>query len=372
MKQHAYHIFLLLSNRVLVIDVKSRAATKIQASIFLAIIIGASVAAAYVASGYLGKSQSGPVTVVDMAGRSVSLPEKVERVIIMNTYWTEIACAVGAGSKIVGVGKDIASSVFIPEGVRNLTNVGSLFSGINLETVISLDPDVVIMDYTYGKALDIISILENKNVSVVCLTATSFQGQLNATLIIGKVLGAEEKAQQLVTYLSAEQAKITAVASSIPVASKPEVLICDLSVWGQGLVYTYVNTSWGQTVIDVGGVNMAMEEYANSSWVKISLEKILAWDPDIIIILGRDNATLTAQMSALNGTAWEQLEAVKEDKVYGMLIGAKENGCYLDWTPRMLIGEMMMAKLVNPNYYTGFDVEAVKSALSSTYYNSTL
>lgn len=349
-----------------------RAVTKLQASIILVIIAGASVVAAFAASVHLQSGPTGPVTVVDMAGRSVALPEKVERAIVMNTYWTEIACAVGAGNKIVGVGKDISSSAFIPATVRNLTNVGSLFSGISLETVVSLDPDVVIMDYTYGKALDIISSLENLNVSVVCLTATSFQGQLNATLIIGKVLGAEEKAQQLVSYLSTEQAKITAVASSIPAASKPEVLICDLSVWGQGLIYTYVNTSWGQTVIDVGGINVAMEEFSSSSWVKISMEKILAWDPDMIIILGRENATLANQIASLNGSTWEQLSAVKDGKVYGMLIGAKEKGCYLDWTPRMLIGETMMAKLVNPSYYAGFDADSIKSELSPAYYNSTL
>ncbi len=349
-----------------------RAVTRIQAVVILALIIGSSVAVAYVASGYLGGTPCGPVTITDMKGRVVQLPETVDRAIILNSYWTEIACAIGAGDKIVGVGKDIASSAFVPQSVRNLTNVGSLFAGINLETVVALDPDVVIMDYGYGKTSEIIQSLENMNISVICLFASNFQDQLNATLLIGKALGAEQKAQELVTFMTNNHAVITSIASSIPAGAKPNVLICDMSVWGQGLVYTYVNTSWGQTVVNVGGVNVAMEEFANSSWVKISIEKVLTWNPDIIIMLGRENATLTTQLDSLNSTVWNQLTAVKEGRVYGMLIGAKEKGCYLDWTPRMLIGEAMMAKLINPTYFSSIDVEALKAALSTGYYNSSL
>lgn len=350
----------------------NRALTKVQATALLAILAASIVAVSYVASGHVGGGAVGAVSITDMSGRTVWLPEAVDRAIILNSYWTEIACAIGATDKIVGVGKDVASSAFIPDRVRNLTNVGSIFAGINLEAVVALDPDVVIMDFGYGKTGEIVQSLENMNISVVCLFASDFQDLLNATVLIGKTLGAEQKAQELASFMSTTHSEVTSIAASIPDDTKPEVLICDMSVWGQGLVYTYVNTSWGQTVVNVGGINVAMKEFGNSPWVKIGMEKVLAWDPEIIIMLGRENATLTAQMNSLNDTIWGQLTAVKEGMVYGALIGAKEKGCYLDWTPRILIGEAMIANLINPTYFRSIDASAIKEALSSAYYNSTL
>jgi len=55
-----------------------------------------------------------------------------------------------------------------------------------------------------------------------------------------------------------------------------------------------------------------------------------------------------------------------------VLIGAKEKGCYLDWTPRVLIGESIVAKLVYPTYFSSIDVSAIKDTLTSEYYNLTL
>jgi iron complex transport system substrate-binding protein len=356
----------------MVTGLNKRALTKIQAAVILVLIAASTAAAAYVASGHIGGVPSGPVSITDMNGRTVQLPETVERAIILNSYWTEIACAIGTADKIVGVSKDVAPSAFIPDSVRNLTNVGSLFAGINMEAVIALDPDVVIMDFGYGKTTEIVQSLENLNISVVCLFASSFQDLLNATLLIGKTLGAEQKAQELVSFMTTTHSSITSIANSIPAEAKPEVLICDMSVWGQGLVYTYVNTSWGQIIVDVGGINVAIEEFGNSSWVKINIEKVLAWDPDTIVMLGRENATLTSQLDSLNSTVWGQLTAVKEGRVYGVLIGAKEKGCYLDWTPRVLIGESIVAKLVYPTYFSSIDVSAIKDTLTSEYYNMTL
>jgi len=350
----------------------NHAIAKIHAMAILAIIVISVVTATALFTKPSLGATSGPISLVDMAERTVQIPANASRVIILQSYWTEIACAIGAGDKIVGVGKDISTSVFIPASVRNQTNVGSLFSGINLETVVALRPDVIITDFSYGKAAEIIASLENMNISVVCLFASNFQDQLTATQIIGKVLNAEKKANELITYLSYGQANITTISSSIPQNAKPEVLICDLSVWGQGLIYTYINSSWGQTVVDVGGINVALDEFANMSWAKVSLEKILAWDPDMIIILGRDNATLTSQLNSLNGTAWGQLKAVKANKVYGMLIGAKDKNAFLDWTPRMLIGEMQLAKYVQPTYFSSLDIDKTIDSLSTKYYNSSL
>lgn len=127
--------------------------------------------------------------------------------------------------------------------------------------------------------------------------------------------------------------------------------------------------SWGMTVVDVGGTNVALEEFPEMSWSKVNFERVLSLDPDIVVIPGRENATLMTEHNSLKGTSWGQLDAVKERKVYDMLIGAKDLNAFFDWTPRMLIGEMQLARYLQPAYFGTLDIHSAADALFLKYYD---
>ncbi len=303
----------------------------------------------------------------DMVGRDVVMPVPVNRAIILNSYWNEIVSTLGVSDKVVGIDKYTLSSFYVPQSVKQCPVVGDLFSGVNIETIIALKPDVVIMDFGYGKTGDIIKSLESMGIPVVCMYSNNFEDQINAIKLLGKVFEVEARADSLINFLKIRHSMIISTTSLIPDRERPTVILCRLEK--DGLVTAYANSTWGKIVEDVGGINIALREFPGQSWPKINLEKLLAWDPDIIIIVGYDKPTLSFQLSSImNNSVWSNLKAVKASNVYPLLIGSKVEGAYLDWGPRMLLGEMLMAKLIQPKYFGTLDIDRIAELLLSTYY----
>ena len=344
--------------------------TKVQAALILAVIVLSAMGASFLAIRSAQSASAGPTTIADMAGRTVQIPSSVNRIVILNSYWNEIACNLGAADKIVGIDRYSTSSYYIPSKVRNLTVVGDLFRGINLETLIALKPDLVIMDYGYGKTGETITALEGLNIPVVALVSNNFYDQVGAIRILGKVLNAEKSAGDLAIFMESRHSVLLSTAAWIPASERPKVLICKLDVWKERLIYTYANSTYGTLAEDLGGINVALRDFPDQSWPKVSMEKVLAWNPDVIIVLGYDNASLASQLDTVNNSSWNQLKAVKEGSVYTIMIGSKVAGAYLDWGPRMILGEMQLAKMIQPGYYANLDISGTAQMLFTQFYNT--
>ena len=344
--------------------------TKFRAILILTVIVLSTMGASFLAIRSTQSVALNPTTLVDMAGRTVQIPSSVDRIVVLNSYWTEILCTLGAADKIVGIDKYSTSSYYIPSKVRNLTVVGDLFKGINIETIIALRPDVVIMDYGYGKTGEIISALEGLGIPVVALVSRNFSDQTTAIRTLGKVLNAEKSAGDLAGFMDGRHSFLLSTAAWIPASERPKVLICKLDVWQERLIYTYANSTYGTLAEDLGGINVALRDFPGQSWPKVSMEKVLAWNPDVIIVLGYDNASLASQLDTVSNSSWNQLKAVKEGKVYTILIGSKVAGAYLDWGPRMILGEMQLAKMIQPGYYANLDISGAAQMLFTQFYNT--
>jgi iron complex transport system substrate-binding protein len=145
-----------------------------------------------------------------------------------------------------------------------------------------------------------------------------------------------------------------------------------LDVWKNGLIYCYANSTWGRSVTDVGGINLALRDNPALSYIKVNMEQVLTWNPDIIVIIGRTNSSLTTQINSINNSLWSELKAVKEGKVYTLLSGAKDPNAFLDWTPRLIVGEIQLAKLLQPTTFASLDWNSTATALFAQYYNTML
>jgi len=337
-------------------------------AVIIIIAIAAIAAGACFLSGVMSPPApgTGEGTVIDMAGRVVQVPAPVQRVVVIGSYWTEIACVLDCGERIVGIDKYTRDSVFVPESVRSQTVVGDLFRGINIETLVALKPDLVITDYGYGSSQDLVASLERLNISVVAISSQSMADQLRAIRIIGGALGTEARAEELADYLESRHSAVLSRASSIPDSEKPRVLICSLDVWSEGKIYVYANSVWGKAVEDVGGINLALRDSPGQQSYQVAFERILAWNPDIIVVVSRDSEALSKLN--LTGALWDELDAVRSGSVFKLLIGYKDPGAYLDWGPRMVIGEMQLAEIIQPSRFSDLDWGSEASALLDRFY----
>jgi iron complex transport system substrate-binding protein len=88
---------------------------------------------------WCGSPVSAAITVIDDAGRQVTLARPAQRIISLAPNITELVFAAGAGDRLVGV----AEYSDYPEAARAVRRIGG-GNGLDLEAIVALAPDLVI------------------------------------------------------------------------------------------------------------------------------------------------------------------------------------------------------------------------------------
>ncbi len=296
-----------------------------------------------------------PITLTDLAGRTVTIEKPPERVVVLSSYWAEILCILGVQDKIVGIGKYIPYDPYIPDDVKKKTVVGSTFKGLNWETVASLNPDLIIVDWYGGKYKDAETIkkAEELGIPVIALSAKSVGDNIKVVELLGKVLGKEEKAEELASWMKEKLDEVNKIASQIPADKKNNVLLISAPKDIGGPITVYAKGSaWASMVELVGAHNLAFDKEFDTPWPKLDLEKIIAYwgdKADVIIVVSFSQKKLDKVINGIkNDPRWREIKAVKEGHVYGILAGSKG---FLDWGPRIVVGVYQMGGLIYPEYY---------------------
>ncbi len=293
------------------------------------------------------------VVITDFRGKKVVLPKPAERVVVLSSYWAEVLVALGAANKIVGIGKYVKYDEYLPESVRSKPSLGSLFTGVNIEELLALKPDVVIMDVGYGKANEVASKLESLGVKVVGLFIHSFSDELRAVDIIGKVVGATSRARELEEFMKSRYEELTSIAKSIS-NKVTAVMVSGYSILKGSSLTLYANTSWGKALTDVGAINLALKYFPNKEWPKIDFETLAKWDPDIIVITSSVSSIQEVLDKIEEDVKWHGLKAYKSGRIYVIPCWSSIGGL-LDWGPRDVIGREYLATIIYPSKYSGID-----------------
>ncbi|NJE03827.1 ABC transporter substrate-binding protein [Thermococcus sp. MV11] len=312
-----------------------------------------------------------PITVTDFAGRTVTIDKPPERVIVLSSYWAEILCILGVQDRIVGIGKYVPYDPYLPDDVKNKTVVGSNFKGLNWETVVGLNPDLIIIDWYGGKYADAETIqkAEELGIPVIALTAKTVEDNIKVVKLLGKVFGKEKKANELAKWMEEKLSAVKKTAAQIPESERKNVLLISAPNDISGPITVYANGSaWASIVELVGAHNLAFDKKFDTPWPKLDLEKIIAYwgnDTDVLIVTSFSQDKLDNAVNGIkNDPRWREIKAVKEGHVYGILAGSKG---YLDWGPRIIVGLYQMANIVYPDRYQSW--ESVRDELIEKFYS---
>ena len=295
-----------------------------------------------------------PITVMDSAGRTVTLKKPPERVIVLTTYWAEILRILGVDNRIVGIGKYIPYDPYL-KSIRNKTVVGSVFHGLNWETVAGLKPDLIITDWYGGKYEDgeIIKKAQELGIPVIALQAKTVEDNIKVVELLGKVFDKEEKARELAGWMQKKLNDVKKIASQIPTDKRKNVILINApeDIGGPILLYAK-GSAWASMVDLVGAHNLAYDKNFSTQWPKLDLEKIIAYwgnKADVIIVTSFSQEKLEKTVNEIkNDPRWREIKAVREGHVYGILAGSKG---FLDWGPRIIVGLYQMGGLIYPEYY---------------------
>ncbi len=317
------------------------------------------------------------ITIIDMADRNVTVPRPIERVACISTLdEVRTMLQLEAADKIVGVTDYIAKSdparlvcvQAYPE-LKDLPSTGA-DDLPNMEQILSLKPDIAFCSAQFPSTAD--SVQEKTGIPVVCIThspsyvpaymrddptRTPFEQQFEAYRIAGKVLGKEDEAENLISYIGEELDKVTGVTSEIPEGEKPKVFFTRSS----DTAVTFYDP-----ILLSGGINVASEMMpltGSTSNLKISKEQIILWDPDLILIHGFGKTHTYSVENLLDDSDLQLVSAVKNRAIY------YTKGWYVGWDPATGLAECFyLAKLFHPDEFEDLDVEAEGNAILERFY----
>lgn len=213
--------------------------------------------------------------IVDDFGYVVTINETPKRIVSLAPSNTEILFAIGAGDRVVGV-TDYCN--FPPEVIElkeqgKLVSVGG-FSTVDVEKVLSLNPDLVIA--SYGNGEEVVDILREYNVTVIATNPKNIEDVKRDILMIGKAVGEEKNATKLVQWIDERVNEVREKAKTYE--RRPKVAHI---LWNDP-IYVSGNSTFTDNLIKIaGGVN-AFDDI--DGWGIVSYEDLVSRNPDIIIV----------------------------------------------------------------------------------------
>lgn len=267
--------------------------------------------------------------ITDDAGRSITLPAQVDRVITLAPNLTEIVFAVGAGDRLVG------NTTFCdyPPEAKNVAKVGDTLRP-SLEKIIALKPQVVFVS-TASQLEVFAQQLQSQNIAVFVTDPHNLAGVFRSIEQIGRIVGHQQQANTLVEKL---RERTNAVEQAVKQA-KPVRVFYQLS--GEPL-YTAGHDSFVTDLMRRAGA-ISVTADVPGDWPKYSNESALAARPDAIIL------PTGGSMGAANANVAEALRnspAVQAGRVY------KIDGDHLVRPgPRAVDGLEEMARALHPEAF---------------------
>ncbi|MFO7530120.1 MAG: cobalamin-binding protein [Marinobacter sp.] len=212
----------------------------------------------------------------DALDREVCLPEPAGRVASLSPGATELLFSAGAGDSVVAVS---AWSDY-PPPAADLPRVGDS-NRLDLEAIVGLEPDLVVA-WTDGNSRAQLERIADLGVPVFWLAPRTFEDIARAAEVLGRLTGhtpvAERQARQFRDGVSALRATYR----------DRQAVRVFYQVWNQPLMTVNGEELISKAIALCGGTNV----FADLSRLvpRISVETVLAADPEVIVTAGRDDA----------------------------------------------------------------------------------
>lgn len=284
--------------------------------------------------------------VKDVWNREVEIPGEVNSIICLGSMAPRFAAYLDVVDMMVGAeDSDIKAATvrydYSPvyhEQLKVLPSVGpGGGSGENngyAEAIILVQPDVILAGFNED-ACD--ELQEQTGIPVVSVRYRTQgfidEGFHRAMRVFAEVVGAQERCEEVLSYVDACKADLNARTKDIPAESKLKAYTGAVTFNGRhGFAFTYVNFPAFTAVNAHNVADVFLQErtgeaaaqaaaagkaYIGNDGFEVDLEQIIAWDPDIVF-LDPGNMDLVNDEYANNPGFFDALRAIREGRVYTM------------------------------------------------------
>ncbi|MDD3023768.1 MAG: ABC transporter substrate-binding protein [Syntrophomonadaceae bacterium] len=262
-------------------------------------------------------TEAAQVTITDMAERDVIISGDVNKILALHpipSYFLYRLAPKKVVSKDVVFDKRYLAQDSVKvysdsdiEKLSKLPTTGVYFKELNPEQILQLAPDVVI---TLTKDPEIESLAAILKIPVIAVSKNTMADYEASMRLIGKVVGNEKEATELADYWHKTIEEVQSKAAQIPAEKKVKVFFAGAS---DILTTPGSETIMASIVESAGGDNVA-KGLTGPQTVEsqtVSMEQILKWNPEVIIV-----GTQNAKDKIMEDKSWNGIDAVKNSKVY--------------------------------------------------------
>lgn len=273
--------------------------------------------------------------VTDREGTEINIPTKIEKIISTAPSNTEVLMALGLGDKLVAIDK-YSTDI---EGIN--TELPQIdFSNPDAETIIGLEPDIVIASghNKTGSVEDPFKAISESGIPVVYIPSSdSIDGIYKDIEFIANVVNERSKGKEIVDDMKAQVEEIKAIGDTITDKKSVYFEISPapyLSSFGKS---TFLN----EMIEIIGAKNIFENE---EGWVSPTAEAIIDANSDVIITNAGYMENPTEEIKSRD--AWENINAIKNNEVYLVDKNASSRP-----SQNVIKALEQMAKAVYPEHY---------------------
>ena len=230
------------------------------------------------------------------------------RIISLSPGVTETLYAIGAEDRIVGV----CNFCFFPPESLNKPKVGGFAANTNIERIISLKPDLIIVQ---GSNKRVEKYCQMKGIRLYKAPMESIAAMYDEIKEIGRLSGCYEQALALADKIRFE---LSAIEAEVSLKPRTKVFFCIGRMTGS---MTSLSTVGGNSFISellkiAGGDNVF--SFINHRYPEMSKESLIARAPDIIIdaMPGYEISEEEKQTLVKQWDRFPNIPAVRNGKVY--------------------------------------------------------
>ena len=267
------------------------------------------------------------ITVKDMFDREITLAEPATRIVVMQPSDCEILCALGCEDTIVGRGK----YVDYPASILDVPVVQS-GAETNVEEILKLEPQVVLLN-SMSQSEEQVQQLEDNGVKVVVSTTSNIESVYTAITLIGKLMGKDAEAEELIADMQSTFDEIKAKSAGID--KKVYFEISPLQ-WG---LYSAGRSSYMNELAEICGLKNIFDDLEDA-WAMVSEEQVIERNPDYIVLITGMGSEGVEEVLSRNG--WEDISAIKNVKVFN-----DDDSCMARPSPRLKDAAIELYNFVN-------------------------
>lgn len=250
--------------------------------------------------------------VTDAGGRVVDIPDTIAVALPAGPPAAVLLYTLAPGKLAGWVNEpsDAAAAFLKPESATlptygRLTGQGG---DANMEIVLQAKPDIIIDIGTVNDTyIDLANRVQEQTGIPYILIDGSFEKSGETYRLLGDLLGEETRAEVLATYADETLAQLATTLESVPADARPSVY------YGRGDegLETGLSGSINVEILEAVGATNVAAAAGEGGLTDVSLEQILAWNPEIIIAARGNFAE-----AALSNPDWASIAAVASHAVY--------------------------------------------------------